>query len=82
MENRMEASTITFPAEKGLEYYNMSARANYNFKEPFLYLAKKLLRKDDLEFLGDFVRVQEIIINDDQQTQLAKELEVTKNIKP
>ena len=34
----------------GVEYYEVSARSNYNFEKPFLQLARKLTGHSDLEF--------------------------------
>ncbi|KAI6206874.1 GTP-binding nuclear protein [Aphelenchoides besseyi] len=34
-----------------LQYYDISAKSNYNFEKPFLYLARKLLRDPNLEFV-------------------------------
>ena len=33
-------------------YYDISAKTNYNFEKPFLYLARKLSGYDDLEFVS------------------------------
>lgn len=34
----------------GLQYYDTSARSNYNYDKPFLYLARKLTGYEDLVF--------------------------------
>lgn len=34
----------------GLEYYDISTKDCYNFERPFLYLLRRLLKKDDLVF--------------------------------
>ena len=33
------------------QYYNISAKSNYNYEKPFLYLARQLTGKGDLEFI-------------------------------
>lgn len=38
-------------ATKGIQYYDVSAKANYNFERPFLYLARKLAGNPQLEFI-------------------------------
>ena len=38
----VKAKDITFHRKKNLQYYDISARSNYNFEKPFLYLARKL----------------------------------------
>ncbi|KAI3943650.1 hypothetical protein MKX01_040106, partial [Papaver californicum] len=43
VKNRqLKAKQVTFCRKKNLEYYEISAKSNYNFKKPFLYLARKL----------------------------------------
>ena len=37
------AKTITFHRKKNLQYYDISAKSNYNFEKPFLWLARKLV---------------------------------------
>lgn len=38
-------------AEKWGIYYNISAKTNYDFEKPFLYLARKLSCHNDLVFM-------------------------------
>jgi len=40
----------SFHRKKNLAYYDISAKSNYNFDKPFLYLARKLTRIPDLTF--------------------------------
>ena len=50
IKNRVVYSkTIKFA--KGDSYYDISAKSNYNFEKPFLDLARKLMGRDDLEFI-------------------------------
>jgi GTP-binding nuclear protein Ran len=41
-ERKVKAKTITFHRKKNLQYYDISAKSNYNFEKPFLWLARKL----------------------------------------
>lgn len=34
-----------------LQYYDISAKSNYNFEKPFLWLARKLIGDPNLEFV-------------------------------
>jgi len=43
---------ITFHRRKNLQYYDISAKSNYNFEKPFLYLARILLGCSTLEFIS------------------------------
>ncbi|CAD5190734.1 unnamed protein product, partial [Musa acuminata subsp. malaccensis] len=43
VKNRqVKAKQVTFHRKKNLQYYEISAKSNYNFERPFLYLARKL----------------------------------------
>jgi GTP-binding nuclear protein Ran len=35
-ERKVKAKTITFHRKKNLQYYDISAKSNYNFEKPFL----------------------------------------------
>lgn len=48
----MKAKTITFHRKKNLQYYDISAKSNYNFEKPFLWLARKLVGNTNLEFVA------------------------------
>jgi GTP-binding nuclear protein Ran len=50
-DRKVKAKNITFHRKKNLQYYDISARSNYNFEKPFLYLAKKLVQDQRLEFV-------------------------------
>lgn len=44
VKNRqVKAKQVTFHRKKNLQYYEISAKSNYNFEKPFLYLARKLV---------------------------------------
>jgi len=47
-ERKVKSKTITFHRKKNLQYYDISAKSNYNFEKPFLWLAKKLAGNSDL----------------------------------
>ncbi|KAA3476944.1 GTP-binding nuclear protein Ran1B-like [Gossypium australe] len=43
VKNRqVKAKQVTFHRKKNLQFYEISAKSNYNFEKPFLYLATKL----------------------------------------
>ena len=51
-ERKVKAKSITFHRKKNLQYYDISAKSNYNFEKPFLWLARKLAGKQGLEFVA------------------------------
>lgn len=51
-ERKVKAKTITFHRKKNLQYFDISAKSNYNFEKPFLWLARKLTGQSGLEFVA------------------------------
>lgn len=49
-ERKVKAKSITFHRKKNIQYYDISAKSNYNFEKPFLWLARKLTGDLNLEF--------------------------------
>ena len=47
-ERKVKAKTITFHRKKNLQYYDISAKSNYNFEKPFLWLSRKLVGNPSL----------------------------------
>ncbi|KAH9608702.1 hypothetical protein KSS87_013686, partial [Heliosperma pusillum] len=53
VKNRqVKAKQVTFHRKKNLQYYEISAKSNYNFEKPFLYLARKLSGDTNLHFVA------------------------------
>lgn len=50
-DRKLRAKTITYHRKTNMQYYDISARSNYNFEKPFLWLARKLAGRDDLAFV-------------------------------
>eukprot|EP00850_Spirogloea_muscicola_P019518 SM000192S04913 [mRNA] locus=s192:209170:212232:+ [translate_table: standard] len=52
VKNRqVKAKQVTFHRKKNLQYYEISAKSNYNFEKPYLYLARKLAGESNLHFV-------------------------------
>jgi len=49
-ERKVKPKAIDFHRKKSLQYYDISAKSNYNFEKPFLWLARKLSGNQSLEF--------------------------------
>ena len=39
-DRKVKAKSIVFHRKKNLQYYDISAKSNYNFEKPFLWLAR------------------------------------------
>ena len=77
VKNRqVKAKQVTFHRKKNLQYYEISAKSNYNFEKPFLYLARKLVGDPVLQFTeAPALAPPEVHIDAAQQAQYEKELE-------
>ncbi|KAK6344976.1 GTP-binding nuclear protein gsp1/Ran [Orbilia javanica] len=74
-ERKVKAKTITFHRKKNLQYYDISAKSNYNFEKPFLWLARKLSGEPNLEFVAEIaLAAPEVIIGQEQLAAMTQEL--------
>mmetsp|Transcript_4011 Transcript_4011/g.5627 ORF Transcript_4011/g.5627 Transcript_4011/m.5627 type:complete len:216 (-) Transcript_4011:6-653(-) len=48
-DRKVKPKQITFHRKKNLQYYDISAKSNYNYEKPFLYLCRKLLQDSNLQ---------------------------------
>jgi len=51
-DRKVKAKHITFHRKKNIQYYDISAKSNYNFEKPFLWLAQKLAGEPKLAFVA------------------------------
>ncbi|TIA91909.1 hypothetical protein E3P81_01804 [Wallemia ichthyophaga] len=51
-ERKVKTGAVTFHRKKNLQYFEISAKSNYNFEKPFLWLARKLAGNQSLEFVA------------------------------
>lgn len=74
VDRQVKAKMITFHRKKALQYYDISAKSNYNFEKPFLWLAKRLANDANLCFVeAPMVAQAELVMTDDhiRQTEAA-----------
>ena len=70
-DRQVKAKMITFHRKKGLQYYDISAKSNYNFEKPFVWLAKKLANDPDLTLVEmPVTEAPEIAMTAEQVAQL------------
>lgn len=50
-DRKVKAKQITFHRKKNLQYFDISAKSNYQFEKPFLWLARKLTGDANLTFV-------------------------------
>lgn len=79
-ERKVKAKSITFHRKKNLQYYDISAKSNYNFEKPFLWLARKLCGEAELEFVEmPALQPPEVQIDANLQKQFEKDLQEAQN---
>ncbi|KAK7805094.1 hypothetical protein U0070_010859 [Myodes glareolus] len=62
---------------KNLQYYDISAKSNYNFEKPFLWLARKLIGDPNLEFVAmPALAPPEVVMDPALAAQYEHDLEV------
>lgn len=80
-DRKVKAKQITFHRKKNLAYYDISAKSNYNFEKPFLYLARKLTDIDDLVFTeAPAYLPPEVELTKEQLEQQERELQEAQNM--
>jgi len=73
-DRQVKARNIQFHRKKNLQYYDLSARSNYNFEKPFLWLARRLTNQPNLQFVGQFAKAPEFSIDPALVAQHEQEL--------
>merc|ERR1712025_693175 len=62
-DRKVKPKAINYHRKKNLQYYDLSAKSNYNFEKPFLWLARRLTNQPNLQFVGQFAKAPEIQID-------------------
>ncbi|XP_068419368.1 GTP-binding nuclear protein Ran isoform X1 [Eschrichtius robustus] len=76
-DRKVKAKSIVFHRKKNLQYYDISAKSNYNFEKPFLWLARKLIGDPNLEFVAmPALAPPEVIMDPALAAQYEHDLEV------
>merc|ERR1712164_116074 len=75
-ERKVKVKQINFHRKKNLGYYDISAKSNFNYEKPFLYLAKKLVGDPHLTFVDTVALLPaEVEISPEIMAQYAKEMQ-------
>eukprot|EP01006_Ploeotia_vitrea_P029019 TRINITY_DN61637_c0_g1_i1.p1 TRINITY_DN61637_c0_g1~~TRINITY_DN61637_c0_g1_i1.p1 ORF type:complete len:220 (-),score=52.93 TRINITY_DN61637_c0_g1_i1:139-798(-) len=76
MDRAVKPKQITFHRKKNLQYYDISAKSNYNFEKPFLWLAKKLANDNNLQFVGaPALKPPEVQMDPQHAAEMSRQLE-------
>merc|ERR1712025_182302 len=50
-DRKVKAKQITFHRKKNLQYYDISAKSNYQFEKPFVWLLRKMINDNNLSLV-------------------------------
>jgi GTP-binding nuclear protein Ran len=80
-DRKVTARMITFHRKKNLQYYEVSAKSNYNFEKPFLWLARKLTGDPTLSLVAELALAPpEVQLDLNQIAQFEREMEEAKAV--
>jgi len=76
-ERKVKTGAVTFHRKKNLQYFEISAKSNYNFEKPFLWLARKLVGNASLEFVASpALAPPEVQVDESLMARYQQELQV------
>lgn len=76
-DRKVKPKSITFHRKKNLQYYDISAKSNYNFEKPFVWLARKLTGNPQLELVqAPALLPAEQVIDQELMSQYQQDLEM------
>jgi len=79
-DRKVKAKQVVFHRKKNLQYYEISAKSNYNYEKPFVSLARKLLNKEDLILVeSPALKPQEVHIDEATIKEYEAELATAKD---
>ncbi|KAJ3544947.1 hypothetical protein NM688_g5683 [Phlebia brevispora] len=80
-ERKVKTSQVTFHRKKNIQYFEISAKSNYNFEKPFLWLARKLVGNPSLEFVAaPALKPAEVPIDPQLMAQYQAELKQAESV--
>jgi len=66
-DRKVKPAEIQFHKKHNIQYYDISAKSNYNFEKPFLYISRKLIGDNNITFTeGPAVFPPEVKVSDEQ----------------
>lgn len=80
-DRKVKAKSITFHRKKSLQYYELSAKSNYNFEKPFLWIARKLIANQNLVFVeSPALKPPEVQIDEQKLKEIENEIDNVKDV--
>jgi GTP-binding nuclear protein Ran len=79
-DRKVKARQILFPRKHGIQYYDISAKSNYQFEKPFVWLLKKLLVDPNLQLVeAPVLAPSDVVIDPRQIREMEEELNKAAN---
>lgn len=73
-DRKVKAKQIIFHRKKGLQYYDVSAKSNYQFEKPFVWLLRKLVGDPTLHLVeAPALKPQEVVLEPSHIQEIEKE---------
>nr|P41914.1 RecName: Full=GTP-binding nuclear protein Ran; AltName: Full=GTPase Ran; AltName: Full=Ras-like protein TC4 [Tetrahymena pyriformis]BAA04849.1 Ran/TC4 [Tetrahymena pyriformis] len=80
-DSKVKARQITFHRKRSLQYYDVSAKSNYQYEKPFLWILRKLTGDPNLNLVeGIALAPVDIHMTEDQIKQLQMEHDEAMNL--
>jgi len=74
-DRKVKAKSIVFHRKKNLQYYDISAKSNYNFEKPFLWIARKLVGEATLNFTDEpAIRPPDFVLDANRRAEIESAL--------
>jgi GTP-binding nuclear protein Ran len=74
-DRKVKPKDIHFHRKKNLQYYDISAKSNYNFEKPFLYIIRRLTNNPNVQFVkAPALAPAEVRVDEDQLKKYEQEL--------
>ena len=82
VDRKVKAKQILFPRKYGIQYYDISAKSNYQFEKPFLWLLKKLKGDPNLSLTEEVaLKPEDFKMTEEIKKQLEEEYEEAQKAK-
>jgi GTP-binding nuclear protein Ran len=82
-DRKVKGKQITFHRKKNLQYYDISAKSNYQYDKPFVWLLRRLVNDGNLQLVeAPVLAPAELVIDPSQikeiedETRIAAEMEL------
>jgi len=80
-DRKVKAKQITFHRKKNLQYYDISAKSNYQFEKPFVWLLRRLTNEPNLTLVeAPVLAPGEVELDQAQIKEMQQELENAQNM--